>query len=431
MTDKIFTLLGALVVTTVFCVSQPNIVMANNTNPAPIASIGSGNGNIPSNTSPNHMGIFHGMIPVFATVLDDNLENYHFRVIKDGGSQGHTCTALGSLFASENQGYASTTLGKDACGFNFNQSVYISPSGFSNTQIATLNTVDLSNFGGEGDYWLIIGALDITGNRTNTNYLDDPKIKITVDNTPPVSSGVIGAGRSNTDPVAISGTTTDTYGITSTTLLFSSYDGTNCGTTNPIISLTGTSTSSLSWSHIWTPTASGLFCIYSYGEDMAGNIEKKVLISSGISYEAPSNTVQTQNGGGGAGNGNSGSSGSGGGGGNGPLATGNYLGSYAVGYINNTQPTGNSHQTNSSVQPLNYNNSNMTGQSILLNNNLINVPTDNTVPLENIADALIEEITENQIASVSESGFSTNWYWIIIAILFTGGMAYYYFKQGA
>src|SRR5689334_4173272 len=86
---------------------------------APVVSIGVGNGNTPENTGPTHLGTYHGDIPVFATVADDDLENYHFRVVKEGGVMGDTCSLSGSLFASENQGYASTTLGKTACGFNF------------------------------------------------------------------------------------------------------------------------------------------------------------------------------------------------------------------------------------------------------------------------------------------------------------------------
>ncbi|GEM_PF-4959836 len=130
-------------------------------------------------------GTYSGAIPVYATASGVDMENYHFRVIKDGGAQGHTCTALGALFAPENQGYASTTLNKDTCGFNFNQSVYISGSGFTNSLITTLRTDDLIAFGGEGDYWLILGARDTAGNRSASNYLDDPKVKITISKTGP------------------------------------------------------------------------------------------------------------------------------------------------------------------------------------------------------------------------------------------------------
>ena len=164
----------------------PIRIEANNSNLPPVVSIGVGNGNIPANTGPTHNAVFNETISVFATVLDTNLENYHFRVIKDGGSQGHNCTASNALFAIENQGYASTTLSKDVCGFNYNQSVYISPTGFTNVLIATLNTADLIAFGGDGDYWLILGALDASGSRAASNYLDDPKVKVTINSTTPV-----------------------------------------------------------------------------------------------------------------------------------------------------------------------------------------------------------------------------------------------------
>ena len=149
----------------------------------PVVSIGKGNMNVPANTGPLHGSVFADTISVYATSLDSDLDNYHFRVVKDGSSQGHTCISEGALFAPENQGYASTTLGKDACGFVFNQSVYVSPEGFTNMLIATLDAKLLSAFSGDGDYWLIMGGLDTAGNRTSINYLDDSKVKITIDST--------------------------------------------------------------------------------------------------------------------------------------------------------------------------------------------------------------------------------------------------------
>ncbi len=180
-------------------------VYANNGGPvptvAPVVSIGVGNGNTPANTGPVHESTVSGSIDVYATVSDTDLENYHFRVIKDGGSQGHTCTTLGGLFAPENQGYASSTLSREACGFSFNQSVYTGSTGFVNTLIATLNTEDLKAFGGEGDYWLVIGGVDIYGSRTHSDYLNDPKVKVTITNatstsTPP--AGGTSTGTSST-----------------------------------------------------------------------------------------------------------------------------------------------------------------------------------------------------------------------------------------
>lgn len=155
----------------------------------PIVSIGAGNGNTPENVGPVSGSSNNGDVPVYATITDTDLSNYHFRVVKDGGVDGYTCTDLGALFAPENQGYASTTLSKDACGFVFNQSVYFSnPSGFTNSLIATLNTSDIIAYSGEGEYWLILGAVDTAGNRSNSNYLNDPKVKITVTSAPVVTT---------------------------------------------------------------------------------------------------------------------------------------------------------------------------------------------------------------------------------------------------
>ncbi len=162
----------------VFSLWTPLALAENGT--YPIVSIGTGNANLPANGGPVHEQIYSGQIPVYVTAQDSDLDNYHFRVIKAGGSEGHTCTNEGDLFSAQNQGYASTTLGKSACGFAFNQSVYVAPEGFTNSLIATLNAEDLIAFAGEGEYWLIVGALDTPGHRTNQNYLLDPRIKITV-----------------------------------------------------------------------------------------------------------------------------------------------------------------------------------------------------------------------------------------------------------
>ncbi len=167
---------------------------------APVVSIGVGNSNFPENTGPTSGSSYYGDVQVYATITDSDLDNYHFRVVKEGGIDGFTCTDLGALFAIENQGYASTTLSKDTCGFVFNQSLHFTnPIGFTNSLIATLNTSEIIAFGGEGDYWLILGAVDTAGNRTNSNYLNDAKVKITVTSTPvaPVTP--------NPSPVAPSG----------------------------------------------------------------------------------------------------------------------------------------------------------------------------------------------------------------------------------
>lgn len=176
----------------------------HNASTSPTVSIGVGNNNIPENSEPIHNSIYTvgDEITIFATVSDDDLDNYHFRIIKDGSIDGYTCEEEGALFAVENQGYASTTLGKDACGFVYNQSVYVEPMGFTNKLISIISAKDLIEYSGEGDYWLIIGARDVEGNRSNSNYLNDTRIKITLLNstqtTDPqpnnVSSGDVGNG---------------------------------------------------------------------------------------------------------------------------------------------------------------------------------------------------------------------------------------------
>lgn len=182
---------------------------------APIVSIGVGNGNTPANTGPTDLAVYNGTVPVYATItdIDNDLETYHFRVIKEGGSEGDTCSWTDTLSNPENQGYASSTLGKSACGFVFNQSVLMSATGFTNSVIATLNTADLSAVSGDGKYILILGARDIARNRSEVDYLQDKRVSIIVDSsvTPPTptpapetsstgggSSGSTGGGRSGT-----------------------------------------------------------------------------------------------------------------------------------------------------------------------------------------------------------------------------------------
>ncbi len=211
---------------------------------APVVSIGVGNSNTPENTGPVSGSAYHGEIPVFATIIDDDLDNYHFRVIKDGDLDGYTCSGEGALFAVENQGHASTTLVKDVCGFVFNKSVYVSPAGFTNSLIATLNTEDIVAFSGEGEYWLILGALDTAGNRTNSNYLNDARVKITVSNSPvlplvvtptpaPAVSGGGGGGGGN-------GPVVGGYGVSNTGFSGGS-NSANTGLVSPANTSTGTS----------------------------------------------------------------------------------------------------------------------------------------------------------------------------------------------
>lgn len=139
----------------------------------PIISIGNGNGNL--NSGPLDGQAYSGNVDVYASLSDANLYNYHFRVIKDGSVDSHNCgNTLGN---SENQGY-----GK--CGYVYNQIT----SQTTNVDDEIISSLDTTQFGGDGTYWLILGAIDSVGNRAAPNYLNDPRVKIVVDNTAPTAT---------------------------------------------------------------------------------------------------------------------------------------------------------------------------------------------------------------------------------------------------
>src|SRR3989338_5970013 len=117
----------------------------------PIASIGVGNENSPENTGPSHNTPYNSIVPVYATFTDEHPDNYHFRVIAEGSTEGHTCD---NLFALENQNY-------NKCGFAYNKSMYVG-AGFTDTQIASIDTTKL---GPDGAYWFVFGVVDVSGNR--------------------------------------------------------------------------------------------------------------------------------------------------------------------------------------------------------------------------------------------------------------------------
>ncbi|HRY77073.1 MAG TPA: DUF4215 domain-containing protein, partial [Candidatus Paceibacterota bacterium] len=149
----------------------------------PVVSIGNGNGNDPVNAAPLHGSIVSGTINVYATVQDNNLSGYHFRIVKgDSPVQGHSCGD--SLGAPENQGY-----GK--CGYAYNWVVNGNTS-FTNNSIASIDTNQL---GGNGNYWLVIGAIDSFGNRTAADWANDPAVEVVVNNqqqtTPVCRNGIV------------------------------------------------------------------------------------------------------------------------------------------------------------------------------------------------------------------------------------------------
>ena len=413
----IFSLIVCLVAMGFVSISaRPEIARAAANTP-PVVSIGVGNGNTPPNASPAHGSIFHGLISVFATVLDDDLDNYHLRVVKDGGTQGHTCTVQGALFAPENQGYASTILAKDACGFNFNQSVYVGATGFSNALIATLNTNDLGAFGGDGDYWLIIGALDTAGNRTASNYLDDPKIKITVDNTAPVSSGSIGA-RTTTEAITATGSATDTHGIATTYLSSATYNGVACGTFSPITNVQGNLNTTASWNYTWTPTADGVYCVAVSSEDSVGNIETPVVISTGIVYQKPVVVASTQSTGGG-------------GGGNGPIGLGISLGNFGN-YSDAGTPAPQSNNGNGLTGAVGYGqeaSAAIAGDSSPTDSSSANVVATNETAVVPTSNSQENASPSDQGASVVESGFHFSSFWLILLVIVVAGGARYIVKK--
>lgn len=250
---------------------------------SPIVSIGVGNGNTPANVGPVHESIYHGDVSVFGTVTDTDIESYHFRVIKDGGSEGHTCTEELGLFSPDNQGYASTTLSKSACGFNYNKSEFIT-EGFANSLLAIVNTVDLGSFAGEGEYWLVLGAKDLLGNRTNADYTMDSRVKIIVDNTAPVTNGFVTVPGLE-GPFTIQTTSTDDHGVAQTDIYSATSDGITCGLFTKTISLAGSNATSSSMAVQWTPEANGTYCVGVSSKDVLGNVEQVKTLSTEIHFQ--------------------------------------------------------------------------------------------------------------------------------------------------
>ncbi len=419
----------------------------------PVVSIGVGNGNTPENLGPVHNSVFHGDIPVYVTVTDDNIESYHFRVVKDGGLDGHTCTEELALFAEENQGHASTTLSKETCGFSFNKALFIT-EGISNFFLTMVNTIDLGMFSGEGDYWFILGAKDMDQNRTHLNHLLDPRVKITVDNTAPNTIGsVLVPGLEG--PFTVDTTSTDLHGISTTTIYSAISDGLNCQTFNPITSITGNLTNISTSSTQWTPEVSGTYCVGASSIDLPGNIEPIKIIATEIHFTAPfvpptptstpTTTPST------VGSGSTGGGGGGGGGGNGPIV--NTFGVSGGGPITNpTIPNQNGGSGSgqsfaggiggdgTTLDTDNLSDSSQSsGQSQgIVGGSSSNLTGDNG-SFANIAFASesletstsTDEIgtSEDQLAQVGSSGINLNWLWLLILAILIGTGYYIYQKD--
>lgn len=132
-------------------------------------------------------------------------------------------------------------------------------------------------------------------------------LTIVIDSLPPVTtfaSPISGADFVDT-PISITGTTTDINNVASTTLEFSSFDGTSCGAFSYITTLVNpTATSSFAWSYNWTPSVVGSYCLTAHGQDVAGNIESSPVIKNiKFSKATTTPTVVAVSGGGGGGNG--------------------------------------------------------------------------------------------------------------------------------
>ncbi|HSV95053.1 MAG TPA: fibronectin type III domain-containing protein [Spirochaetia bacterium] len=228
---------------------------------SPVISIGNGNGNF--NTGPIDNKRYSGLIDVYASLSDPNLKNYHFRIIKDGSADSHTCG--NSLADSTNQGY-----GK--CGYIYNQ-VTSQTSDLDNSIITPL--LDTTQFGGDGTYWLILGAIDTLGNRGKPNYLDDPRIKIVVDNTAPsIPTGIFFKDTDNNRDVSCGSYTStkhlDVYWSANTESDFDHYEYVSFnadGSTGQIRNFT-TNYFNASW---WTIPREGIYGVQIRAVDEAGN----------------------------------------------------------------------------------------------------------------------------------------------------------------
>lgn len=442
---------------------------------SPVVSIGLGNGNNPVNNSPTHMGVYHGNISVFGTVSDSDIESYHFRVIKDGGTEGHTCTEELGLFSLDNQGYASSTLGKSACGFNYNKSEFIS-SGFTNSLLAIVNTVDLGVFNGEGDYWFILGARDQMGNRTNSDYTMDPRVKVIIDNTPPVTNGFVSVPGLE-GPFTVQTTATDNHGVAQTNIYSAQSDGITCQAYTQAVSIAGSNATSSSMSVQWTPEVSGTYCVGIASMDIPGNLESVKTLTTEIHFQLPSTSTTTatttpvitptptptststsSNSGSGSSEGSGtptsstadnsvSSSGGSGAGSNGPITNSfgvqNFGGSGGSITVNSTVNTETPSESNSKgLGPVyrdgiggdlgvgNEENSDgkLKDKKVLTSNT--NFQKSNSDKLANILGTTTST-SSDQLAQVITTGMNLNWLWwiILVVILLVGGYYFYFYSK--
>lgn len=322
---------------------------------------------------------------------------------------------------------------------------------------ATLSSSQIDASGtSDGTYFWQVKACDTANNCTDwTNPWS-----LTVDSVLPTS--IFTAPASSTsitgDFITITGSTTDTHGVASTSLLFAPWtpgEGENpgsCGAYSHIVSLVNTSsTNPFDWTFNWTPTENGVYCITAQGQDSAGNVETSTVITN-ISFTKATTTDGGNgggsNGGGGSGGsggssgGSSGSNGGGGGsngggaGGNGPIV-GSFGGGFGVGGDaggntgstgTNTGNTGNAGNTGAAGGTvLTGTEGGFGGGDLASSAGMTDLDTyygnTTSTPTTTISDA---DDNTDQVAAVGFLGGWSNWYWLWILLLIIIILGVYY-----
>lgn len=305
----------------------------------------------------------------------------------------------------------------------------------------------------DGTYFWQVKACDTAHNCTDwTNPWS-----ITVDSVLPTS--VFAAPASSTsitgEFITITGSTTDTYGVASTSLLFAPWtpgEGENpgsCGAYTYITSLVNaSSTNPFEWTFNWAPADSGVYCITAHGQDSAGNIETSTVITN-ISFTKASTTDGGNgggsNGGGGSEGGTGGSGGSsgstGGSGGSSVPGNGPIVGSFGGGFGIGGDLGGNSGSTGTNTGNTgNAGNTGAAGGTVLTGTEggfgggdlasaggMTDLDTyygnTTSTPTTTISDT---DDNGDQVAAVGFLGGWNNWYWLWILLLIIIILGVYY-----
>lgn len=317
---------------------------------------------------------------------------------------------------------------------------------------ATLGASQIDASGtSDGTYFWQVKACDTANNCTDwTNPWS-----LTVDSVLPTSLFTAPASSTSItgDFITITGSTTDAYGVASTSLLFATWtpgEGENpgsCGAYPHIVSLVNTtSTNPFDWTFNWTPAESGVYCITATGQDTAGNTETSTVITN-ISF-TKTTTTDGGNGGGGSEGGTGGSGGSSGGsnggtggsaggsGGNGPIV-GSFGGGFGVGGDvggntgstgTNTGNTGNAGNTGAAGGTvLTGTEGGFGGGDLASSAGMTDLDTyygnTTSTPTTTISDA---DDNTDQLAAVGFLGGWNNWYWLWILLLIIIILGVYY-----